>query len=355
MSTSRMAPLWRSSSRCLALRPQATTTTAPLPRTMTISVAATNSRPELAVRQRATGAPVAVRNYSNDATTQNNEPTTGNSQDIVASISSQGESSQQPGEGAVDPVVERLAKLEAAKQEALNQFNRLAKGKAGFDVAFDGHKFGLTTAATRASTAKKPEGEEDYDLSGGESLPVVGKLQERHDPVIYQLTRLLMRDGKLAKAERNMATILNFLRTAPPPKLNASFPLLPGHPPAIELPLDPVRYITLIVDSVAPLIKINHLAGQAGGGRALPVPVPITERQRRRTAFAWILESAENKPSRGSGRDMFANRVAEEIIAVAEGRSSAWDKRLAVHKLGTASRINVKALTSTPRRFGKRN
>lgn len=148
-----------------------------------------------------------------------------------------------------------------------------------------------------------------------------------------------------------MATVLNYLRTSPPPKLNPSFPLLPGHPPAIELPLDPIRYITLLVDSVAPLIKVFHLAGQAGGGRSLPVPVPITERQRRRTAFMWILESASNKPSRGSGRDQLPNRIGEELVAVAEGRSSVWEKRLTVHKLGTASRINVKAL-SAKRRAG---
>lgn len=146
-----------------------------------------------------------------------------------------------------------------------------------------------------------------------------------------------------------MATVLNFLRTAPPPKLNPSFPLLAGHPPAVELPLDPIRYLTTVVDSVAPLIKVFHFAGAAGGGRSLPVPVPITERQRRRTAFMWILESASNKQSRGSGRDQLANRIAEEVIGVAEGRSGVWEKRLAVHKLGTASRINVKALTAKRR------
>lgn len=193
MSTSRMAPLWRSSGRCLALRPRATT------------AAATAT---LAARQSTAASPAAVRSYSN-ATTGSNEPATGNTQNTGASVVSQGAaSSSESAKGdsyqvnTVDPVVERLAKLEAARKEALQQLGSLTKGKAGFDVAKAGHKYGLTTAATRASTMKRTEGDEDFDLSGGELLPVVGKLQKRHDPVIFQLTRLLMRDGKLGKAER---------------------------------------------------------------------------------------------------------------------------------------------------------
>lgn len=142
-----------------------------------------------------------------------------------------------------------------------------------------------------------------------------------------------------------MAVVLNYLRTAPPPKLDAAHPLLPGHPPAAELPLDPVRYLGLVIDSVAPLIRIQNLIGQAGGGRALPVPMPLAERQRRRTAFVWLLEIVNKKQSRGSGRNMFAHRVAEEIVAVAEGRSNLWEKRRLLHRMGTAARINVNALT----------
>ena len=141
-----------------------------------------------------------------------------------------------------------------------------------------------------------------------------------------------------------MATILNYLRTSPPPKFNPARPLLPGHPPAAQLPLDPARYLELAIDSVGPLIKIKSLTGQAGGGRALPVPMPLEARQRRRTAFVWLLEVVNKKPSRGSGRNTFAHRVAEEVVAVVEGRSSLWDKRQLLHKQATTSRINVNAL-----------
>ncbi len=138
--------------------------------------------------------------------------------------------------------------------------------------------------------------------------------------------------------------VLNLLRTSRPPKLNPARPLLAGAPPPAQLPLDPVRYLTLAIDSVAPLIKVKNFAGLAGGGRSLPVPFPLAERQRRRLAFMWLLDIVNRKPSRGSGRAMLAQRVADEVVAVVEGRSNLWEKRQAMHKQGTSARINVKAL-----------
>lgn len=38
---------------------------------------------------------------------------------------------------------------------------------------------------------------------------------------------------------------------------------------------------------------------------------------------------------------MFAQRVADEIVNVVEGKSSAWEKRAVVHKVATASRVNL--------------
>jgi small subunit ribosomal protein S7 len=138
-----------------------------------------------------------------------------------------------------------------------------------------------------------------------------------------------------------MAMILNHLRSSPAPKINPSKPLLPGSPPPAELPLDPVLYLTVAIDSVAPLIKIRKYAKLAGGGRALELPAPLHQRQRRRAALGWILDAVNKKPSKGSGRAMFPTRVAEELIAVIEGRSSVWEKRHELHKRGTAVRANV--------------
>lgn len=135
--------------------------------------------------------------------------------------------------------------------------------------------------------------------------------------------------------------VLNYLRTSPAPKTNPERPLLPGSPPAAHLPLNPVLYLTLAIDSVAPLIRMRHFKGLAGGGRSLDVPVPLIARQRRRTAFQWILDAVNKKSPKGSGRAMLPNRIAEEIVAIVEGKSPVWDRRQQLHKLGTAARANL--------------
>lgn len=164
-----------------------------------------------------------------------------------------------------------------------------------------------------------------------------------------------------------MADILDTLRTAPAPQVNPQFPqrtlllsdssaspfasnlsssqsLQPlsqesnlQHLPRSALPLHPVEYLTTIVDSVAPLIKIRQQRGIAGGGASLPIPVPLGIRQRRRTAIQWILAAADNR------REVkLADRVARELLRVADGTSGVWERRAMVHKLGISARSNVK-------------
>ncbi|KAM0525750.1 hypothetical protein ACHAPE_000461 [Trichoderma viride] len=218
-------------------------------------------------------------------------------------------------EGVIPPPEEAEAVL--AKSEAAAESRSLLPISAELQTA--GHKFGLP---------KKP-------------YPDGFNVKKRYHPVLEQITRLLMRHGELSVAQRNMAMVMNFLRTAPAPIYSPKFPLLPGTPPASHLPLNPVLYITIAIDSVAPLLKVRNIAGAGGGGRALELPVPLAVRQRRRMAFQWILDVINKKPSKGSGRTQFAHRIGEEIIAVVEGRSSVWEKRKLVHKLGTAARANV--------------
>lgn len=138
-----------------------------------------------------------------------------------------------------------------------------------------------------------------------------------------------------------MAVILNHLRTTPPPTVNPSRPLIPGAPPPSHLPLNPILYLTLAIDSVAPLLRIRSQKGAAGGGVALQIPIPMYLRQRRRQAIQWILDAASKRKTRGSGRDMFALKVAEELIAIVEGKSGVWERRAGVHKLGIAARSNL--------------
>ena len=74
---------------------------------------------------------------------------------------------------------------------------------------------------------------------------------------------------------------------------------------------------------------------------ALQIPVPLGLRQRRRQAFVWVLDAVEKKKSRGSGRSMFAQKIAEELVAIVEGKSSIWEKRTGVHKIATTARSNL--------------
>ena len=138
--------------------------------------------------------------------------------------------------------------------------------------------------------------------------------------------------------------ILNNLRTMRPPTFNPEKPLLANAPPASHLPLNPIIYLTLAIDSVAPLLRIKSYRGLAGGGAALQVPVPLAVRQRRRMATKWILDVANKKIFRGTGRGGYAQKIAEELVAIVEGRSSVWDRRGSLHKLAVGARSNLSKL-----------
>ncbi|KAF2103855.1 ribosomal protein S7 [Rhizodiscina lignyota] len=182
-------------------------------------------------------------------------------------------------------------------------------------------------------------------------LPNGWKFKERYDPLVAQFVGLMIRDGKKATAERHMTLILTHLRTSPPPKVSPLRPLLPGAPPPSHLPLNPLLYLQLAIDSVAPLLRMKSIRGAAGGGQALQLPVPLQDRQRRRTAIKWILDAASKRRNHGSGKGAFAQRVAEELIAVVEGKSGVWDKRNGIHKMGVAARANMNQRIRTKKSF----
>ncbi|OBT38740.1 hypothetical protein VE00_10682 [Pseudogymnoascus sp. WSF 3629] len=204
---------------------------------------------------------------------------------------------------------------------ALGQMDAIANGGHASDVTAEtvGHKFPLPDMPLKPFSNRK----------------------ERYDPIVSQVTNLLMQHGKLSRAQRHMSYILNQLRTAPPPVPSQARPLVPGSPPPIELPLNPINYLAVAIDSIAPLMRIRQQKGAAGGGMSLPIPVPMSLRQRRRTAIMWILDTVLKKKSRGSGPTMFAQRFADEIISVVEGKSGVWDKRAMVHKAATSARVNL--------------
>ncbi|KAL4948375.1 SPX domain-containing protein [Aspergillus filifer] len=190
----------------------------------------------------------------------------------------------------------------------------------------------MISQVTQETEAMLPEG---LKYPAPASIPRSEHLKHRYEGIVEQFTKNLMWDGKLAIAQKNMAYILDHLRSSPPPAINPRRPLLPG-PPAPQLPLNPILYLALIVDSVAPLIKLHHATGIAGGGQSVQIPVALSERQRRRAAIGWIIAASEKR------RDsQFAVRVANELVAVAEGRSGVWEKREGIHKMGIAARLTT--------------
>lgn len=206
-----------------------------------------------------------------------------------------------------------------------------------------------------ASAAMQPIPEGFKFEAPSMTLPRSENIKKRYDPLVEQFTKLLMRDGKLSHAQKvrtspiprrptkyltpinqTMEAILDNLRQSPPPKINPNRPLLSA-PPSPQLPLNPILYLTLIIDSVAPILKIRQQKGAAGGGMSLQIPVPLPLRRRRRTAIQWILDASDKRKD-----SKLAARVSNELMAVAEGKGSAWEKRGAVHKMGISARTNIK-------------
>ncbi|CCX06157.1 ribosomal protein S7 domain-containing protein [Pyronema domesticum] len=171
------------------------------------------------------------------------------------------------------------------------------------------------------------------------SLPLPAQeanIHYRYSPILEQVTNLLMRDGKKATAQSVMTNVIAILRTKGAPKHNPRTPIIPTSPPFESLPSDPIAYLQTAVDSLAPLMRITQQKGS--GGFRDPVPAPLALRQRRRRAIMWMIDAADKKKARMN----LAERFADEIIAVVEGRSSAWEKRQAVHKTAVAARANLK-------------
>ena len=97
---------------------------------------------------------------------------------------------------------------------------------ASFDPAMLGLEPNESAAEETSELSTETTGHK-YPLP---ALPLASNMHKdyRYDPVVKQVTNLMMRDGKLSVAQRNMSIILKHLRTASPPTYNPSRPLLPG-------------------------------------------------------------------------------------------------------------------------------
>jgi len=109
------------------------------------------------------------------------------SSDSAAALEAGGAEAQ-PAPEPVDP----------ENAEALRQLERLSQGLNPFNPKVDGHKYGIPETPWQQHT----------------------HLKDRYDPVLAQVTRLMMRHGKLAKAQRVHSPLL-------PPPLQQQPPFLP--------------------------------------------------------------------------------------------------------------------------------
>lgn len=69
----------------------------------------------------------------------------------------------------------------------------------------------------------------------------------------------------------------------------------------------------------------------------MPVPIPLSEKGRRRRAINWILEASQKR----TGEKSFSARFAQELAAVLDGTSAAFQKKDAIHRLALVNRANA--------------
>lgn len=138
-----------------------------------------------------------------------------------------------------------------------------------------------------------------------------------------------------------MSIIFQHLATTPAPRPSPTHSLILNNVAPSALPLNPPLYLSVAIDSVAPLFRIRSQKGLAGGGVALQIPVPLKQRQRRRAAVQWMLDQVDKKKG---GTSDFAKRFAEEVVGVVEGRSSVWERRTALHGMTIRARVNIGGL-----------
>ncbi|GAA5854305.1 hypothetical protein JCM3766R1_005346 [Sporobolomyces carnicolor] len=129
------------------------------------------------------------------------------------------------------------------------------------------------------------------------------------------LARLIMHDGKLARAHTHVSDMLDQLGRA------------------TESPPLPILYKALELTS--PQVR---LVGRRKGTKVLQTPQPLTQKQQVRQAWKWIVEASDKR--QGTEKD-FGKRLAQEVMSVLNGQSEALKKLVARHEQAVTGRANV--------------
>ena len=134
------------------------------------------------------------------------------------------------------------------------------------------------------------------------------------DPTVDNLTNLIMRHGKKAKAQKVVSRALYIVQ--------------------LKLRKDPIEVLRETLDKLGPLVNTKTMS--TGVAKKRVVPIPLNEKQRNRFAIKWILEASNSRKSND-----FSVRLAEEIINAYQGKSSGYDKKAQMHKQATQQRAYI--------------
>ncbi|CAG8558694.1 11661_t:CDS:2 [Diversispora eburnea] len=136
---------------------------------------------------------------------------------------------------------------------------------------------------------------------------------EMNDPIMIQLTNMIMRDGKKASAQRYVADCCLEIRK--------------------QTKNNPYQIIKASIEKTSPLVR---LIGYKQNSKNIQIPIPLNERQKRHKAIKWILNASDKRPGK-----KFSERLALEILAVINGQSPALQQRESVHKAALVNRANL--------------
>lgn len=179
-----------------------------------------------------------------------------------------------------------------------------------------------------------PEGAEDFDFfmharadrwaeERQRGVPATAEMQleleaaaaldvpEKRREMMNMLTNHIMRNGKKNQAYKqlNRALYLVYLKKR----------------------TDPAAALLAALDAMAPLVQLHKVSD--GGARVETLPVPYHPTKRIGKAWKWVIDASKNRQSRD-----FSVRLAEEIIAAIEGKSSGYEKRALIHRDAVANR-----------------
>ena len=151
------------------------------------------------------------------------------------------------------------------------------------------------------------------------STPFVVPLLD--DPVISHFVNIIMKDGKKATAQRRLQDALQVI------KLRTDS--VEG-----EKEQSPVDLFKLAIQKAEPFLKI---VTTKKGTKITEIPIALGIKQRRRRGILFIVDAAQKRSEK-----KFSERLANEILNVLAGTSSALSRKDQVHKQGIQNRANTR-------------